>query len=246
MANDLLFLAVAVHDRRAHLVSAYWTGIVVELDIIGLRPTDDALLFLGGNRSPFGEVGHVALDRDVATAGVVRVLIANDGPQHARLAVGVLRAVDEADQVAIVHIREAVRLVDDSHRVAELPHRQPDQLVAEVAPLGADVQEHVALRRWRRARTVAQRPKGMQLLRAPAPGREALPGIRAESDDAAQLRGGVAASDTANKCRHQRANLAHAHCVRLRRPDAQGQEDSAAARRGETGYLRFSHRHTLT
>jgi hypothetical protein len=161
---------------------------------------------------------------------VVRVLIANDGPQHARLAVGVLRAVDEADQIAIVHVSEAVRLVDDPHRVAELPHDQPDQLVAEVAPLGTHVQEHIAVRRRRRARTVVQRVKGMQLLRPPAPGHQAPPGIRAESDDAAQLRGGVAASDTADKSRHHRADLSRACCIRLRRPDAQGQEYSAAAR----------------
>src|SRR4030095_10916574 len=50
VAEDLLFLTVAAHDRGARFVSARWTGIVVELDVVGLRPSDDALLLLRGGR----------------------------------------------------------------------------------------------------------------------------------------------------------------------------------------------------
>src|SRR5262249_1509940 len=143
VAHDLVLFAATL-DRGSLLVRARRS--ITELDIVGLRATDRVLLLLGGQRIPFLEVGHVALYRNVATPGVVWVLIAGDRPEAPVGALRILSAVHEADEVAIVHVGKAVCLVDDLDRVTELVDDDARQLVAEVAAIGANVEQWVARR----------------------------------------------------------------------------------------------------
>src|SRR5262249_20725271 len=152
------------------LVRARRTHGIVELDVVGFRATDRVFLILGGQRIPLREVGHVTLYRDVAAPGVFRVLIADDRPETTLTALRVLGAVHEADEVTIVHVGKTVSLVGDLDRIAELVDEDPRQLVAEVAPIGANVEEEVARRGRRRARAVDERPERVQL-RGPRPSR---------------------------------------------------------------------------
>ena len=64
-----------------------------------------------GSVVPSLQVMQVFLHDHVAAAGKGRVLLADDGGVDGRLIHGVLRAIDEADQVAIIEIVEAVHLV---------------------------------------------------------------------------------------------------------------------------------------
>src|SRR5262249_10258110 len=172
--------------------------------------TDRVFLLLGGQRIPLREVGHVALDGDVAAAGVFWVLIADDRPETALVAHRILSTVHEADEVTIVHVGKAVCLVEDLDRIAELVDDGPPQLVTEVAAMAANVEEKVARRGRGRARTVAERPERVQL-RGPRPsGRKVFPGFGADRHDAAQAGTRVTAPDAAHERRHVRAYAADA------------------------------------
>ena len=89
---------------------------------------------------------------DVAAAGEVRVLVADQRGRDARPRAGrVLGAVDEAQQVALVEVLEAVHLVDARWpRRRSRSHQLRGQLEAQVHPPGADVEQQVARRGRRR------------------------------------------------------------------------------------------------
>jgi hypothetical protein len=93
-------------------------AVVVELDVGELFAADDPLLL--GNRYavPGRQVMQVFLHDHIAAAGEVRVLVADDRRCDGRTIDGIFRAVDEADEIAIVEIAEAVHLVlcDDEAR----------------------------------------------------------------------------------------------------------------------------------
>ena len=72
---------------------------------------DDFLLLLDGQLVPSLQVMQVLLHDHVAPAGKCGILLADDGGVDGRLIHGILRPIDEADQVAIIEIVEAVHLV---------------------------------------------------------------------------------------------------------------------------------------
>ena len=74
------------------------------------------LLLLDGHCVPSLQVVQVLLHDHVAAAGERGVLLADDGGVDGCLVDGVLRAVDEAHQVAVVEILEAVHLVGRRRR----------------------------------------------------------------------------------------------------------------------------------
>jgi len=87
---------------------------------------------------------QVLLDQHIAAAREARVLLADQHVPGGLVAHRVLRAVHEAEQVTLVEILEAVRLVDD---VGDLPQPLDDlagQLEAEVHLAGPQVEEQVA------------------------------------------------------------------------------------------------------
>src|SRR5262249_636168 len=140
VAHDLVLFAATL-DRGSLLVRARRTHGIVELDVVGLPATDRVLLLLGGQRIPLREVGHVALYGDVAAPGVLWVLIADDRPETALVALRILGAVHEADEVAIVHVSKAVWLGDDLDGGGGVVDEDGGQLVAEVGAIGANVEQ---------------------------------------------------------------------------------------------------------
>ena len=157
---------------------------VVELDVAELGPADDLLLLLDGHRVPCREVMQVLLDDHVAAAGEGRVLLADEGGVDGRLVDGILRAVDETEQVAIVEVLEAVHFVRRGDGAAQPRHDLRRQLEAEIHARGADMEEDVARRRdgVMLAADLAER---MQFLR-PRRAEQPVPGVGAERHDAGQ------------------------------------------------------------
>src|SRR3954452_16159521 len=70
-----------------------------DLDVLELGPADHALLLLDGQRVPAVHVVQVLLRGHVAAAGEPGILVADEHRLAGRGAVGVLGAVDEAEQV---------------------------------------------------------------------------------------------------------------------------------------------------
>ena len=102
---------------------------------------------LHGHRVPCREVVEVLLHDHIAAAGKSRVLLADDGGVDGGLVHGILRAVDETEQVAIVEVLEAMHLVRHGDGAAEPRHDLDRQLEAQIHARGADVKEDVARRR---------------------------------------------------------------------------------------------------
>ena len=161
--------------------------VVGQLEVAELRTPDRALLLLDRQRVPAVEVVQVLLDDDVAAAGEGRVLVADQDRGDRRLALRVLGAVDEAEQVALVEGPEAVHLVDHPARPAAAGHQPLRELEAQVQAVGADVEQQVARRRRRagagRRRQLGERVQAGRPRRAEQP----VPDAGADADDAGQL-----------------------------------------------------------
>jgi hypothetical protein len=97
---------------------------------------------------------------------------------------GIFRPVDEAEQVALVVVLEAVHFVDGGGRVADAAHDLRGELEAEIGAHCADVEKEITRRRDRMmgALDLAERMQrcGTRLAEQP------IPRVRAESHDAAQ------------------------------------------------------------
>ena len=94
---------------------------IVQLDVGELGAADEAFLLLDGHRVPGLQVMQVLLHDHVAAAGEGRVLLADDGGVEGVLVHGILRPIDEAQQVAVVEVLEAMDLIgrgDGSRRAA--------------------------------------------------------------------------------------------------------------------------------
>ena len=122
-----------------------------------------------------------------------------------RLTRRVLRAVDEADEIAVVEIAEAMHFVDGRDRVAEPRHDLRRQLEAEVHALGADVEQEIARRGDRMARSGADLAERMQL-RRPRRAEQPVPGVRADAHDAGEISLEVAEADGADNAERSAQN----------------------------------------
>ena len=135
-----------------------------------------------GSVVPSLQVVKILLHDHVAAAGERGILLADDGGVDGRLIHRVLRPVDEADQVAIIEVSEAVHLVRRGNRAAEPRHDLRRQFEAQIHPRGADVKQDVARRRdgVMPAVDLAER---MQILR-PWLAEQPIPCVGAEPHDA--------------------------------------------------------------
>ena len=156
-------------------------------------PTDDFLLLLDRQLVPSLQVMQVLLHDHVAAAGEGGILLADDGGVDRSLFHRILRSVDEADQVAIIEVVEAVHFVRRGDRVAEPRHDLRRQFEAQIHSCGADMKEDVARRRdgVMPAADLAER---MQVLR-PRRAEEPVPSVGAERHDARQPSLEVAKAD---------------------------------------------------
>lgn len=83
----------------------------------------------------------VCLHDDIAAPGESGVLIADDGGFGCSLCHRVFRAADEAEQVAVIEVFEAMHLVGHRDRAGKACHDLGRKLEAEVGPGGPDVKE---------------------------------------------------------------------------------------------------------
>ncbi|MNN31571.1 hypothetical protein D3C81_1452640 [compost metagenome] len=158
-------LAVFVVDVGQDVVGVGSFGLVLHFDVRQLEAADDGFLASDRLGVPALHVVQIFLDDGVAAAGEVGVLVADQGGGAGDLGHGVLRAVDEAQKVAVVEEFEAVDLVLGGHGVAQAIHDVHGQLEAEVRARGADVQQDVARGRDSAVNAV-DLAEGMQILRA--------------------------------------------------------------------------------
>nr|WP_217994506.1 hypothetical protein [Mobilicoccus pelagius] len=120
---------------------------------------------------------------------------------------GVLRAVDEPEQVALVPVPEAENLVL-GHDVADerLP-QQPGEFERRVHVLAADVEEQVTGRGGRGVRVVLDGAERVQLRRARGVV-HVVPQLGTDADDAAEIGLGGAESGAVDDARDLRERLA--------------------------------------
>ena len=156
---------------------------VVQFDVGELGAADDALLRLRRQRIPAVEIVEIFLHDDVAAAGECRVLRADQHGVDHRLAARIFRAVDEAQEIAIIEVAEAVHLVDRRNRVSDPRHDLRRQLEAQIHALGADVEQEVAGRGDRMAPAGTNLPERVQFLRPRRP-EQAVPRLGADPHDA--------------------------------------------------------------
>ena len=171
---------------------------VVELDIGELGSADDALLRLRGQRVPGAEVVEIFLHDHVAAAGERGVLAADDRGFGRFRAARILGSVDEAQEVAVVEVAEAVNLVDRRHGVAKPRHDLRRHLEAEVHPPGANMEQKIARGRDRMARSGPDLPERVKLGGARIP-EQPIPGLGADSHHAAESGFDVAKLDRSNQ-----------------------------------------------
>ncbi len=147
-----------------------------------------------------------------------------------RLTLGVLGAVDEAEQVALVEGAEAVDLVDDTGGAVEAVHQSRRELEAEVEPVGADVEEQIAGGRGRGVLAAGEARERVQVARSRrAVAEQAIPQRRADAGDADELALGDPEPDRALERADVGQQLAHDLLAAGR--DRQHQEDRRLGQR---------------
>src|SRR5271156_3037838 len=126
---------------------------------------------------------QILLHNDVASAGERRVLFANEGSFDRGVVGGVFRAVDKAEQIALIKVAKAINLIDGGDCVTKLRHDLGRQLEGNVGALGANVEEDIARRGHRLARAGADFLERMEL-GGTRRGEEPIPYLGAEAEDA--------------------------------------------------------------
>ena len=233
VAKDLELLAVLFDVGEDVVGVGSFLGVGL-LDVGELVASDDALLGLGGESVPALHVVEVFLNNDVAPAAEGGVLLADDGGVACGLAAGVFGAVDEAEDVAVVEVAEAVGLVGDGDVIAECVHDVGGELEAEVDAFGADVEEEVAGCGDGVATAGAELAEGMELGGAGL-AEEAVPCVGAVADDTGQSGLDVAeldGSDKPGEVSREPAEMRVGGGVLL---DADDEEDGRAGERTDNG-----------
>lgn len=235
---DLPLRPVRLGDGVERDVRVGGLHVVGQLDVLQLGTADHPLLLLDRQRVPGGEVVQVLLHDDVAAALELRVLVADHHRGERGVALRVLGAVDEAHQVALVEVLEAVHLVGDGHGAPQPVHQPGGQLEAEVGPAGADVEQHVARGGRGGVARPAQLLEGVEPGRA-RPGEQAPPGVRTDPRHTGQA--GVRHPEAHGAAERRHVLEEVVHRLLPARVDGQHQEDGALRDRGEDG-LRLGRR----
>ena len=186
VAEDLQLFAVFV-DGGEGAVGVFRFDGVAELDVGKLLAADDVFLLLSGERVPFFHGVQIFLDDDVAAAGELWVFgFGDEGGVEGGEAAGIFGAVDEAEEVAVVEVAEAVGFVDGFESGADAGHDLGYQLEAEIHALGAEMEEEVGGSGRSVAIAGAEFFEGVELGGARIVGEEFVPGVGAERGDAGE------------------------------------------------------------
>lgn len=140
----------------------------------------------------------VLLHDDVAASRAVGVLVGDEHGVWDGGADGVGGAVDEAQQVAGVEVAEALRVVYNCRCITQLEKKLALKLEADVAAVGADVEEQVAGGGHGGMAGAGNLTEGPQFFGAAEAGNavgEKVPGVGADADGAGELGVEVAQGD---------------------------------------------------
>ena len=230
VAHDLALGAIRFGDGVEHDVGVGGLVLVGELHVGELVAAERRLLLLDGDRVPLRQVVDVLLDDDVAAAGEVRVLVADEDGVDGELVLGIGGAVDEAEDVALVEVAERVDLVDDVDVALELAHQLAGEFEAHIRPVRADVEEEVAGRRRGDVLAALELLEGVEL-RGALLREETIPEVGADAGHAAEAGRLDAEADGADDA----ADLAEeiAHVVLGTGFDGDDEEDARLRRRLE-------------
>ena len=103
---------------------------------------------------------EIFLHDHVAAAGESGVFVADEHGVGRGRPRGILRPVDEAQQIAIVEVAEALNFIHRRNGISQTRHELSSQLEAQIHALGADVEQQVAWGRDRMARSGANLAEG--------------------------------------------------------------------------------------
>ena len=181
-SDDLPLGSVGLHDGVHGHVRVDRLDLVRHLDVGELVAADHLLLLLGAQGVPEVQRVHVLLHDDVTAAGEGRIGVADQGRYLLRLADRVLGAVDEAHQVPLVEVPEAVYLVHHGGRAGQLGHGLGRELEAHVHPFVPDMEQQVPWRGGSLVHGTGERAEPVQLGRARA-SEQAVPRVRADPGD---------------------------------------------------------------
>lgn len=164
------------------IVVKAWFHRAIQFDVGQFGSADDFLLHFDGKFVPSLQVMKVLLHDHITAAGKGCIFLADDGGLDRGLFHGIFRPIDEADQVAIVEVLEAVHFIGRGDRAAEPRHDQCRQFEAQIHSLGADMKEDVT-RRSHGMMPAVDLAERVQVLR-PRLSEEPVPRVGAESHDA--------------------------------------------------------------
>jgi hypothetical protein len=235
VAEDFQLFAIFV-DGGEGTVGVFWFDGVAELDVGEFLAADDVFLLLGGERVPLFHIVKILLDDYVAAGGVVWVIGFGDesGVERGEAA-RVFGAVDEAEEVAIVEIAEAVGFVDFVECGGDSGHDLGDEFEAEVHALRAKMEEEVGGSRWSVAVAGAEFFEGVEFRGARIVGEEFVPGVGTEGGDAREATFDAAEVDGAVDAGEVGDEVADGGVARGVGLDGGNEEDGGACERGEDG-----------
>jgi hypothetical protein len=103
------------------------------------------------------------LHQDVAAAGEHGILIANEHGVSGCFTPGILCAIDEAEEIAVIEVSEAVHFIDLGNRSPDTRHDLRRKLEAQIHVLSSDMEQQIAWSGGRMAISGTNLAKGMQL-----------------------------------------------------------------------------------
>src|SRR5208282_4311674 len=158
------------------------------------------------------------------------VLIADEHGIDRCRAPGILRPVDETEQIAVIEITEALHFVHRRNGIAETRHTLSGKLEAKIHALSADVEQQVAWRRDRMARSAANLLEGVQFrwLRL---SKEAVPRVRPKPHHAGKSSFQVAKFHRTHQRGEVSAERAHSGAMLNARVECHAEEDRSAGQR---------------
>ena len=185
---------------------------IVQLDVRQLGAANDSFLRLRGQRIPSVKIVEIFLHDDIAAAGERGVLLADKHGLDRCLAPGILRPIDETQEIAVVKVTEAMHFVHRRNSISETRHDLRRKLEAQIHALRADVEQQVARRRNRMARSGANLPERMQFRRPRRP-KKPVPRVGPKPHDAGEVPFQVAKLHRAQQRGEVSAERAHGRTI---------------------------------
>src|SRR5579864_5273424 len=117
-----LDLFPVLDDRGERAVCRGWLDRIVQFDIGKLGAADDAFLRFGGESIPCVHIVEIFLYDDVTAGNKRRVFVTDEDGIGYGDAAGILRAIDEPQEIALVEVTKAVHLIHWRNGISQTRH----------------------------------------------------------------------------------------------------------------------------